>query len=63
MNHMKKNLHGAHQIKPCQEVMTSAAPSNDAWDALFQGLDQFEPGFKLIREQPAKQQKRPRLLE
>jgi hypothetical protein len=63
MDHMKKNLHGAHQIKPSQELMTSALPSDDAWDALFQHLDQFEPSFKLIREQPAKQQRRPRLLE
>jgi hypothetical protein len=63
MDHMKKNLRGAHEIKPCQEVMTSVVPSDDAWGALFQGLDQFEPSFKMKREQPKSQQKRSPLLE
>ena len=36
-------------------------PQTDSWGALFESLEQFEPGFKLEREQPAAQQKRARL--
>ncbi len=36
-------------------------PQEDPWETLFESLDQFEPGFKLEREQPAGQQKRSRL--
>ncbi len=33
-------------------------PRAHSWDTLFQSLEQFEPGFKLEREQPKAQQKR-----
>lgn len=36
-------------------------PQADPWETLFQSLEQFEPGFKLERQQPATQQKRVRL--
>lgn len=36
-------------------------PRTKSWDALFQSLEQFEPGFKLERQQPKAQQKRARL--
>lgn len=36
-------------------------PQEDSWETLFQSLEQFEPGFRLEREQPSGQQKRPRL--
>ena len=38
-------------------------PRKHSWETLFQSLDQFEPGFKLKREQPKAQQKRPALLK
>ena len=37
-------------------------PEADPWETLLQGLEQFEPGFKLEREQPAAQQERDALL-
>ena len=36
-------------------------PRTRAWGALFHSLEQFEPGFKLNREQPEAQQQRARL--
>ena len=33
-------------------------PRTRSWDALLEGLALFEPGFRLERRQPAKQQKR-----
>ena len=33
-------------------------PRKLSWDTLFASLEQFEPGFKLQREQPKAQQKR-----
>ncbi|MFN0316202.1 MAG: antitoxin [Burkholderiales bacterium] len=36
-------------------------PESDPWSILFQSLNDFEPGFKIEREQPAVQQKRARL--
>jgi len=33
-------------------------PRTRSWDTLFEGLDQFECGFRLEREQPKGQQKR-----
>ncbi len=36
-------------------------PQSDPWAILFQSLDDFEPGFKLEREQPVVQQKRARI--
>ena len=33
-------------------------PRQLSWDTLFASLEQFEPGFKLQREQPRMQQKR-----
>ncbi|MBL8513313.1 MAG: antitoxin [Betaproteobacteria bacterium] len=33
-------------------------PLNQSWDALFQSLHAFEPGFKIERNQPKAQQKR-----
>ena len=37
-------------------------PESDPWETLIQGLAQFEPGFKLEREQPPTQQVRAKLL-
>jgi antitoxin VapB len=37
-------------------------PASDPWQTLLDGLQQFEPGFKLTREQPGEQQKRAELL-
>jgi antitoxin VapB len=37
-------------------------PEADPWETLFQSLEQFEPGFRLEREQPGGQQIRPELL-
>ena len=37
-------------------------PANDPWQSLFDSLDQFEPGFRLEREQPQGQQQRVDLL-
>ena len=37
-------------------------PEAGPWETLLQGLEQFEPGFKLQREQPAAQQERDALL-
>ncbi len=37
-------------------------PANDPWQSLFDSLDQFEPGFRLEREQPQGQQERADLL-
>ncbi len=37
-------------------------PATDPWETLFQSLEQFEPGFRLQREQPEGQQPRPELL-
>lgn len=37
-------------------------PANDPWQSLFDSLDQFEPGFRLEREQPQGQQERVDLL-
>ena len=37
-------------------------PETDPWATLFQSLDQFEPGFRIEREQPENQQTRPELL-
>jgi antitoxin VapB len=36
-------------------------PETDPWETLFQSLEQFEPGFRLQREQPESQQPRPEL--
>jgi antitoxin VapB len=36
-------------------------PRTHSWDTLFQSLEQFEPGFRLERGQPKKQQRRARL--
>lgn len=36
-------------------------PQTDPWETLFQSLEQFEPDFKLEREQPEVQQKRARI--
>jgi antitoxin VapB len=33
-------------------------PETDPWRSLLDSLEQFEPGLKLVREQPVKQQKR-----
>ena len=33
-------------------------PRTHSWDTLFQSLEQFEPGFKLVRRQPRAHQKR-----
>ena len=33
-------------------------PRTRSWDTLLEGLNRFEPGFRLERKQPAKQQKR-----
>ncbi len=38
-------------------------PKKNSWETLFQSLEQFEPGFKLKREQPKAQQKRAVLLK
>jgi antitoxin VapB len=37
-------------------------PGNDPWQSLFDSLDQFEPGFRLEREQPERQRERAELL-
>ena len=37
-------------------------PGNDTWQSLFDSLEQFEPGFRLEREQPEGQQERADLL-
>ena len=37
-------------------------PANDPWQSLFDSLDQFEPGFRLEREQPQDEQRRADLL-
>lgn len=37
-------------------------PGNDPWQSLFDSLEQFEPGFRLEREQPQQQQERADLL-
>lgn len=37
-------------------------PRKHPWQTLFDSLDLFEPGFKLKREQPRRQQKRAALL-
>lgn len=37
-------------------------PGNDPWQSLFDSLDQFEPGFRLKREQPQDEQQRADLL-
>jgi antitoxin VapB len=36
-------------------------PRTRTWDSLVESLNQFEPGFRLEREQPAQQQKRTKL--
>ena len=36
-------------------------PESDPWAILFQSLNDFEPGFKLEREQPVVHQKRARI--
>jgi antitoxin VapB len=36
-------------------------PQEDPWETLFDSLEQFEPGFRMEREQPSGQQKRARL--
>jgi len=36
-------------------------PRDDPWDTLFESLEHFEPGFRLEREQPSRQQKRARV--
>lgn len=33
-------------------------PRTRSWDALIDGLSLFEPGFRIERDQPEKQQKR-----
>ncbi len=33
-------------------------PARHPWKTLIDSLDQFEPGFRIEREQPAQQQKR-----
>ena len=38
-------------------------PQEHPWDTLFESLEQFEPGFKLERDQPVKAQKRATLLK
>ncbi len=38
-------------------------PQHYSWDSLFDSLDQFEPGFKITREQPTAQQKRAAILK
>lgn len=37
-------------------------PGNDPWQSLFDSLEQFEPGFRLEREQPKNQQERTEML-
>jgi antitoxin VapB len=37
-------------------------PETDPWETLLQGLEQFEPGFRIEREQPQVQQPRDELL-
>lgn len=36
-------------------------PQQHGWDTLIESLDEFEPGLKLVRDQPKRQQKRARL--
>lgn len=36
-------------------------PRQDSWNPLLESLEQFEPGFKIQRNQPSRQQKRARL--
>ena len=36
-------------------------PQEHPWETLFDSLEQFEPGFRMEREQPPGQQKRARL--
>lgn len=36
-------------------------PRTRSWDALVESLNLFEPGFRLEREQPARQQERTKL--
>lgn len=38
-------------------------PQHRSWETLFESLSEFEPGFKLKREQPKSQQKRAALLK
>jgi len=33
-------------------------PRTASWDALFEALGQFEPGLRLVREQPARAERR-----
>lgn len=42
------------QVKPQLSMPSS-------WDSLFDSLDQFEPSFKIKREQPVALQKRVRI--
>ena len=37
-------------------------PAKHPWKTLIDSLDQFEPGFRLERDQPQKQQRRKALL-
>ena len=37
-------------------------PEADPWETLIQSLDQFEPGFRMEREQPESQRPRAELL-
>lgn len=36
-------------------------PRSHTWDVLFESLEQFEPGVRIERAQPRRQQKRARL--
>lgn len=36
-------------------------PESEPWETLFQSLEQFEPGFRIEREQPQLQQERTEL--
>lgn len=36
-------------------------PRQDSWNPLLESLEQFEPGFKIDRNQPSRQQRRARL--
>ncbi len=38
-------------------------PQTHSWEMLFSSLSQFEPDFKMEREQPVAQQKRAALLK
>ena len=48
-------------IKRVGEAVFLLPKTQKTWDDVFRAIEMFEPGFRIEREQPKEQQKRPLL--